>query len=155
MKKVIVLILCIIYTVERKAQNHSVRLTLKECLEYAVESNRSLINARLESRETAAKTKEVRSTILPQVNALASLTDNLAIPVVMLAGRNHRAARRNDSRRAGVPYEAGVSAQLSQVIFNPALFTGIKAARSAGELMKLKEEMTEEQLIYDVASGVL
>jgi outer membrane protein TolC len=65
-----------IYTGESKALNHAVRLTLRECLEYAIEGNRSLINARLESRETAAKIKEVRSAVLPQVNASASLTDN-------------------------------------------------------------------------------
>lgn len=154
MKKVKVLISCIImiYTIKSEAQNHPVRLTLRECLEYAVESNRSLINARLESRETAAKTKEVRSAVLPQVNASAALTDNLAIPVVMLPGEIIGQPGEMIPAELGVPYEAGISAQLSQVIFNPALFTGIKAARSAEELMKLKGKMTEEQLIYDVAS---
>jgi outer membrane protein TolC len=141
-----------IYAVESKAQKYYVRLTLRECLEYAVESNRSLINTRLESRETAVKTKEVRATVLPQVSGSASLTDNLAIPVVMLPGEIIGQPGEMIPAELGVLYEAGFSVQLSQVIFNPALFTGIKAAQSAEELMKLKGKMTEEQLIYDVAS---
>jgi outer membrane protein TolC len=142
----------IIYTGTSKAQNPSTALSLKECLEYAVESNHSMTKSRLESLETVAKRKETRASILPQVNASAALTDNLAIPVVMLPGEIIGQPGEMIPAELGVPYEASVAVQFSQVIFNPALFTSIQAARSAEELMKLKRKMTEEQLIYDVAS---
>jgi outer membrane protein TolC len=143
----------VIYTGESKAKNHLARLTLRECLEYAVESNRSMINARLENQGTAAKTKEVRAAVFPQMNASASQTDNLAIPVVILPGEIIGQPGEMIPAELGVvPYEAGISVQVNQVTFNPALFTGIKTARSEKELMKLKGKITGEQLIYDVAS---
>jgi outer membrane protein TolC len=108
--------------------------------------------SRLESKESVARTKEVRASLLPQADAVASLNDNLAIPVVMLPGEIIGQPGEMIPAELGVPYDAAVSVQLSQVIFNPALFTGIKAARSAEELMNLKSRMTKEQLIYDVAS---
>jgi outer membrane protein TolC len=127
-------------------------LTLKQCLELAVNSNYSIRNAGLDINEAKAKTKEARASALPQATASASLTDNLAIPVMMLPGEIVGQPGEMIPAELGVPYEADVSLQLNQVIFNPALFTGIKAARSAEELAELKRQMTKEQLIYDVAS---
>ena len=127
-------------------------LTLRQCLELAVNNNRSMRNADLDVEEAKAKTKETRASALPQSSASAYLTDNLAIPVVMLPGEIVGLPGEMIPAELGVPYESGVSLQLNQVIFNPALFTGIKAARSAEELIELKRRMTKEQLIYDVAS---
>ncbi|MDR0756975.1 MAG: TolC family protein [Tannerella sp.] len=126
--------------------------TLQQCVEFAVNNGYSVHNAELDVRETAARTKETRAALLPQADASAALTDNLAIPVVMLPGEIVGQPGEIIPAELGVPWEADVSVQLSQVIFNPALFTGIKAARSAEELSRLKSQMTEEQLIYDVAS---
>jgi outer membrane protein TolC len=108
--------------------------------------------SRLESKESVARTKEVRASLLPQADAAASLNDNLAIPVVMLPGEIIGQPGEMIPAELGVQYDAAVSVQLSQVIFNPALFTGIKAAQSAEELTTLKAIMTKEQLIFDVAS---
>ena len=127
-------------------------LTLKQCLELAVNNNYSMRNAGLDIKEAKEKTKETRASALPQATASASLTDNLAIPVVMLPGEIIGRPGEMIPAELGVPYEAGISLQFNQIIFNPALFTGIKAARSAEELIKLKRQMTKEQLIYDVSS---
>ncbi|MDR2765140.1 MAG: TolC family protein [Tannerella sp.] len=126
--------------------------TLQQCVEFAVNNSYSVHNAELDVRETAAKTKETRAALLPQADASAALTDNLAIPVVMLPGEIIGQPGEIIPAELGVPWEANVSVQLSQVIFNPALFTGIKVARNAEELSRLKSQMTKEQLIYDVAS---
>jgi outer membrane protein TolC len=127
-------------------------LTLRQCLEYAIENSYSMNKARLESKESVVRTKEVRVSLLPQADASASLNDNLAIPVVMLPGEIIGQPGEMIPAELGVQYDAAVSVQLSQVIFNPVLFTGIKAARNAEELMQLKARMTREQLIFDVAS---
>ncbi|MDR2086179.1 MAG: TolC family protein [Dysgonamonadaceae bacterium] len=150
--KAIIICITIIYAGMSEARSQSATLTLKKCLEYAVESSHSMTKVRMESVEASAKTKQTRSSILPQVDASVSLTDNLAIPVVMLPGEIIGQSGEMIPAELGVPYEAGLTVQLSQVIFNPALFTGIKAARSVEELMLLKTKMTKEQLIYDVAS---
>jgi outer membrane protein TolC len=128
------------------------KLTLRQCLEYALENSHSMNICQLESKESAAKTKEISASVLPQVNASASMTDNLAIPVVMLPGEIIGMPGEMIPAELGVQYETNAAVQLSQVIFNPALFSGIKAARNAEELLQLKTKLTKEQLIFDVAS---
>jgi outer membrane protein TolC len=127
-------------------------VTLRQCLEQAVANSHSMNKARLESREASAKTKEIRASALPQVDAAASLNDNLAIPVVMLPGEIIGQPGEMIPAELGVQYDASASLQLSQTIFNPALFTGIKVARNAEELMQLKTQLTKEELIYNVAA---
>ena len=127
-------------------------VTLRKCIEHALENSHSVRKAQLESREAAAKTGEVRASALPQVDASASMNDNLAIPVVMLPGEIIGQPGVMIPAELGVQYDASATVQLSQVVFNPALFLGIKAARNAEELVQLKSQMTVEQMIYDVAS---
>jgi outer membrane protein TolC len=126
--------------------------TLQQCIEFAVNNGYSVRNAEVDVRETAAKTKETRAALLPQADASVALTDNLAIPIVMLPGEIVGQPGEIIPAELGIPWEANFSVQLSQTIFNSALFTGIKVARNAEELSRLKNQMTKEQLIYDVAS---
>lgn len=134
------------------AQDFRQKFTLTQCLEFAIDNSYTMHKTRYNEDEAKAKMQEIKGAVLPQVNASASLTDNLAIPVVMIPGEILDQPGKIIPAEMGAQYESGVSAQLSQVIFNPALFTGIKVGRNAEELAHLKSQMTKEQLIYDVSS---
>src|SRR5690606_1761957 len=51
----------------------------------------------------------------------------------------------------GQQWTANVNAQLSQVLFNQSVFTGLKAAKSTKEFYLLNEQLTEEDIIRNVA----
>jgi len=53
----------------------------------------------------------------------------------------------------GAKYNSYAGLNLEQVIFDANLFTGIKISRNARELLRLKEQMTKEELIYNIGNA--
>ena len=125
-------------------------LSLRQCLEYALEGNHLIRQARYDESIASAKTDEIVAGLLPQISAGVVLTDNLARPRIMLPGELTGTPGKNVPVEIVSPYEARANVELSQVIFDPALFTGIHASRNAEELAVLRSRLTEEELIYDV-----
>ena len=133
------------------AQTFENGMSLKQCLEVALESNHFIKQAKYDEAIASAKTKEIVAGALPQVNAGAALTNNISLPVIMLPGELIGQPGINVPAEFGSPHEAGVNIELSQVIFSPTLFTGIKTAKNVEELTSLKSRLTEEDLIYNVS----
>lgn len=129
--------------------------TLKEILEVALENNNNVVKARYDYEEGLQKTREVKSSALPQVNVTADLTDNVlqqafVFPVGFMdpnAGEDAYAVI-----RAGMQYSTTVNAQATQQLFNKSVFTGIKAARVSEDFYNQNIARTEEEVIQQVAS---
>ena len=133
------------------AQTFENGMSLKQCLEVALESNHLIRQAKYDEAIASAKTKEIVAGALPQVNAGAALTNNISLSVIMLPGELIGQPGSNVPAEFGSPHEAVVNIELSQVIFSPTLFTGIKTAKNVEELTSLKSRLTEEDLIYNVS----
>src|SRR5699024_2287375 len=59
----------------------------------------------------------------------------------------------NISVAFGQKYNSTVNAQLTQVLFNQSVFTGLKAARTTKEFYQLNNQLTQEEIIEKVASS--
>ncbi len=140
-KSIPILWLCLFFSVTLKAQQP---LTLKDALNFAIENNAAVRKSKLDIDGGRFKTQEVRSQALPQVSGNASLTYNAIIGQLVFGDQAFQLGRKwNDN--------AGV--QVSQQLFDQQVFTGLKAARTSESYYNLSANLTEEQIIEQVANN--
>lgn len=133
----------------------SVSYTLKDILAVALENNNNVIKAKYDFQEGQAKTKEVKSAALPQININADVSDNVIRQALVFpkmfsdptAGPDDYAVL-----RAGMQYSTSVSAQATQQLFNKSVLTGIKAAKVSEDYYNYNIARTEEEVIQQVAT---
>lgn len=128
--------------------------TLKDMLKVALENNNNIIKAKYDYEEGQLKTKEVKSSALPQININADLTDNViqqAFVFPAMLGDPNAGPDEYAVLRAGMQYSTSVTAQATQQLFNKSVFTGIKAAKVSEDFYRQNIERTEEEVISQVA----
>lgn len=123
-------------------------LTLKDALNYALEHNTAAKKALLEIDKGKYKTQEVRSQALPQITGNAGLTYNAIIGqlVADIGGQTQ-------SFKMGQTWNSVAGVQLSQQLFNQQVFTGLQAAKSSEAYYRLNAQLTQEQVIEQVANN--
>lgn len=133
------------------AQAQSSELSLKDCLKYALENNLKLAATRMDEESGRYKTEEIRALALPQINANASLTDNVIKQQMVLPGELVGKPGTVTAIEAGTTYSANAGVELNQQLFNQQVFTGLRAAKKSEEYYKLNTSMTEEEVIQNVS----
>lgn len=123
-------------------------VTLKEALKYALENNATAKKAVLEIDKGKFKTQEVRAQALPQITGNAGLTYNAIIGqlVADIGGQTQ-------SFKMGQAWNSVAGVQLSQQLFNQTVFTGLQAAKSSEAYYRLNAQLTQEQVIEQVANN--
>jgi outer membrane protein TolC len=123
-------------------------VTLKEALRYALEHNTAIKKALLDIDKGKYKTQEVRAQALPQLSGNVGLTYNAIIgqQVVDFGGQLQ-------TLRFGQAWNSNAGVQLSQQLFNQQVFTGLQAAKSSESYYRLNAQLTEEQIIEQVANN--
>ncbi|MBC5772693.1 TolC family protein [Pontibacter sp. KCTC 32443] len=124
-------------------------LSLQQAVSYALENNESIKKASYDELGSKYQINEVRSTGLPQVEVKGSAVRTLekqmfvwnqegAPPVIRPFGADNTV-------------QAGIS--VTQLLFNKSYFVGLKAAKSAEDLYRIRKEMATEDVIYNVGSA--
>lgn len=136
-------------------------LTLKQCLDYAVENNLSLQKDRL-GLETARQSKrEVVGAFLPQLNASGAMTYNfqkttIAMPnfidSMMPEAMRDPNASKYMTVTMGMDLSANWGVALTQQILNFSLMNAISIADASGELARLGVESSENDVIAQTAT---
>ncbi|WP_244904291.1 TolC family protein [Pedobacter xixiisoli] len=123
-------------------------ITLKDALKYALENNAAAKKAVLEIDKGKFKTQEVRAQALPQITGNVGLTYNAIIGqlVADIGGQTQ-------SFKMGQAWNSVAGVQLSQQLFNQQVFTGLQAAKSSEAYYRLNAQLTQEQVIEQVANN--
>lgn len=127
------------------------KLSLKECIEYTLKNNPA--NTVYDNQiKIAEKQKlEALSYYLPQVNATATLDDNLKRQVTVIPAG---AFSPTDIKvQFGNQYNTSATLQADQVIFDKSLLAGIDANKPNIELAELKKMQNDDNLIYNTAAA--
>lgn len=124
-----------------------VPLTLKDALTYALEHKAEAKQAVLDIENSEYQIQEVKSNALPHLNLEANLANNVKIQEMPLTLEGH-----TQMIPFNLKWNSQVTATASQVLFNQAVFMGLKAARSAKAFYVINKELTDEQIIEKVAS---
>lgn len=123
------------------------QLTLSEAVNYALQNKSEAIKARLDVENSEYMIDEVRANALPQISATGSLTYNAILQETALdfGGQTQIISM-------GRPWQSTAAISLNQQIFNQAVFTGLKAAKTTREFYRINAQLTEEQVIEKVAT---
>lgn len=137
------------------AQQTPTVVQLQDALKFALGANQSARKARLDIENAEYKIGEVRSRALPQVSGSATVTNNAILQLTALP--NIFGANPNPNETVLIPFgqkwnaNAGIS--LTQNLFDKSVFTGLSAARTSREFYQLNAQLTEEQVIEQVATN--
>jgi outer membrane protein len=132
-----------------------VQLDLKGAITFALKANQQARKSQLDVENSEYKIEEVRSKALPQVNGNAALTNNPLLQMSALP--NIFGPNPNPNETVLIPFGqkwnavAGVS--LTQNLFDKSVLTGMGAAKATREFYKLSQQLTEEQVIEQVATN--
>ena len=131
-----------------------VQLNLKDALKYALEANQNARKAKLDVENSEYQIDEVRSQALPQINGTGGLTYNpllqkSALPNIFGANPN---PEETILVAFGQKWNANAGVSLTQNLFNKSVFTGLDAAKAAREFYRISQQLTEEQVLEQVAT---
>jgi outer membrane protein, multidrug efflux system len=126
--------------------------TLKQCVEYANKNNGNIANANYDVGIAQKKVNEQIGTILPQIDASGSYTDNVKLNTTVLPGDLMGQPGTNISVKMGTQHNITGGVQLTQKIYDPTFGTALKAARLSKEQTEQMLKQTTEKIQYNVSS---
>ncbi|TDH28774.1 TolC family protein [Segetibacter sp. 3557_3] len=136
------------------AISQPVQLQLKDALNYALTANQNARKAKLDVENSQYRIDEVKARALPQVNGSGALNYN---PLLQLSALPGELNMNNPGQPLliafGQKWNSNLGVSLSQTLYDQSVFTGLKAARTTSEFYRQNLQLTEEQLIEQVATN--
>jgi outer membrane protein len=150
MKRIILIFLC---TIGLSANAQVKVLTLKDALTYALENKSTAKKAKLQVENSEYQIQEVRSRALPQITGNGNLTYNPILQTSVIDGGSFGQPGTSIQATFGQKWTSGAGVSLTQALFDQAVFTGLRAARTTREFYQINDQLTEEQVIERVANS--
>lgn len=122
-------------------------LTLPECLRMGIGKNLTLKSQRNEMRKSKYGISENRAKLLPQINAIANMSDNFEPPVSVTDGS---AYGNPYNVTHTLQYNASAGLQLQMPLYNQTVYTSVALARLMDEANTLSYEKAREDLILQI-----
>ena len=129
------------------------RLSLADAINYALEHKAEAQKARLDIQKGELEIAETKAGALPSLAISGNTSYNPLLQENVLPGEIFGQPGTNVRVAFGQKWTSTFTAQVNQTIFNQAVFTGLKAARSTREFYLINAELTEEQVIEKVATA--
>ena len=122
-------------------------LTLPECLRMGIDKNLTLKSQRNEMRKSKYGISENRAKLLPQINAIANMSDNFEPPVSVTDGS---AYGNPYNVTHTLQYNASAGLQLQMPLYNQTVYTSVALARLMDKANTLSYEKAREDLILQI-----
>ena len=124
------------------------QLSLQQAIEYALQYNPSVINAKLAEEISEGKVSETIATGMPQINGGLDLSNNFELPTSFLPGEIIGMPGEDVPVQFGTRYSGSATLSLSQMIFDGSFFVGLEGAKTykqltQKELVKTKIDIAE------------
>lgn len=124
------------------------QLSLEQAIEYALEHNPSVVNAKLAEQMSDGKVSETIATGMPQINGGIDISNNFELPTSFLPGEIVGMPGEEVPVQFGTRYSGSATLSLSQMIFDGSFFVGLEGAKtykelSTKELVKTKIDIAE------------
>jgi outer membrane protein len=150
MKRIILIFLC---TIGLTANAQVQTLTLKDALTYALQNKADAKKSKLQIENSEYQIQEVRSRALPQISANGNITYNPILQTSVIDGASFGQPGTSIQATFGQKWTSGAGISLTQALFDQAVFTGLRAAKSTREFYQINNQLTEEQVIERVANN--
>lgn len=120
---------------------------MPECLRMGIDKNLTLKSQRNEMRKSKYDISENRAKLLPQINAIANMSDNFEPPVSVTDGS---AYGNPYNVTHTLQYNASAGLQLQMPLYNQTVYTSVALARLMDEANTLSYEKAREDLILQI-----
>jgi outer membrane protein TolC len=143
--------------------------SVKDCIEYASTNNSNLKISRYDGQIARQQINQVRGRGLPQANINGSFEDRLKVPLLVIPGLRGFPGASPDSSTAsgsnngnnaegrgipmGLKYNTNLMGEVTQMIFDPSFWIGLKAAKSSNQLYLQSTQQVSEQKAYNIANA--
>ncbi len=144
----------VLFTVTKtqaQQQTASQPLTLQDALQYALQNNSNTRKARLDIQNGNYQIDETRARALPQLSISSSLVDQYKKQSFVFDGSFVGQPGKTLLVPSGTTWNSQSSINLEQKIYDQSVFTGLKAAKSTQQYYELSAQLTDEQIIEQVA----
>ncbi len=156
MKKAIIIILSIIWISGfSQVDTTKTAFSLSEAQEYALQSNKQVVNARLDIISANKKIWETTAMGLPQVSATAGHNYNIDLPVTLMPAKIFNPAAPDGEymeMKFGTDHNTKFNLQATQLIFSGEYIVGLKASKIYKELSENQLIKTEKELKQQIAN---
>ena len=157
MVRIFISILALCATTALWAQQTS-ELTLAQAIDYALKSKADAQKARLEIKKSEYKIQEARANALPRLAASAGMSYNPKLQATYIdastfAPPGMPVSDEPIKMEMGQKWGSSAELKLTQVVFNQAVFIGLRAARTTREFYLLNEQLTQNDIIEKVAQA--
>lgn len=125
--------------------------SLKQCVDYANKSNGNIVNANYDVEIAGRKVKEQIGSMLPQIDASASYTDNLLLATTLLPGEIINKPDTMVAVQFGTQHNMNAMIQLTQKLFDPTFPVALKASKISESQALQTLKMTKEQSAYSIS----
>jgi len=126
-------------------------LTLKECISYSNKNNSNIKVAGYDVSISQKKVNEQIGTMLPQIDASGSYTDNLKLSTTVLPGELMGQPGTQIPVTMGTKHNLSGSVQLNQKIFDPTFGIALNAVKINKQLSMQTLKKTSEQTAYNIS----
>ena len=133
------------------AQENTLSLSLRQCVQIAVEENINITTARIDKEKNQYKKAEAIAAVIPKINMGANFQDNLMLPTTMLPGEIIGKPGTTIPVKMGSNFVTNASVSLNWILYNQTAITAIQLAKKLIELNDLSIEKISEELAGEVA----
>lgn len=127
-------------------------LHLNDAVKYALEANQNARKAKLDIENGQYQIDEVKARALPQITGNAGLTYNAILPLSALPGELAGQPGTTLFVAFGQKWNSNFGLSVTQTLFDNSVFVGLKAAKTTAEFYRINSQLTEEQIIEQVAT---
>lgn len=127
--------------------------SLKKCVDYAKQNSSTVKVAYIDSDVSGKTVMEQIGKGLPQINISGTLDDKLKITTQLLPGELMGKPGEFIPVKFGTKYNMSGTLTLTQKIFDPSFWVGLKAAKISESMSEQNIQKTEEQMMYDVSAA--
>ncbi len=124
--------------------------SIRDCIDFASQNNSNLRIARYDEQIARQQVNQVRGRGLPQANVNGSFEDRLKIPFIIfqLPGSGE-----SQALPLGKQYNSALTGEVTQMIYDPSFWIGLKAAKSSNQLYQQSTQQVSEQTAYNIANA--
>jgi outer membrane protein len=127
--------------------------SLNDCVSYALQHQRDVVNARLDKQYAQEQIKENTGKLLPHAVVTAGFQDNLKLQTSLIPDIASGNYDRKIPVQFGTRYASNVLGQVNQTVFNSDYFLGLKASKVYGSLATKALQRTEIDIRVGVAKA--
>jgi outer membrane protein len=125
-------------------------LTLQAAIDLALRKNHALLISELEGQKLLMQERELRSNLLPNIEAYSTLSYFYAIPRMLIPGEIFGLSGKIPME-FGSNYDWNSGLRFSQLIYNQSYFTSLKMMDELIALQGLSQQLQGEEIVYQLA----